>query len=591
MSGEKETGNSEDWWPRLFKEIRDEEPLSSDDVVVAEIREAWEPGSYRHTYTALVHPSQLAAVLNSPGGIANGIRSNGPHPLQIGAYKPAFWVAAGAAVPGRLEPLVIGWCQYNQTVLVPDNGFLMTYGLVPRLVSIPGEPEECEIHWDDTARPVDDAVVVRPVSLFEHVRHSPAYVTIKLDYIKDYAALRGMALVQVFFAQRSGEITPEIKGRLGAERCWVQETPGRRLDLRRNTWRGGITAQVEGIRLLTAPPAMAPITSKYFDYGEMNWPGIEAPVSGESRWYELPGEVFVADKVLGEYEGDSRYTINPTTGSVSYGGQWAVSDCRRVGRDIIAVELRKLYEGAPPDVVRIWNRHAVCQPAAAVSFRENVATRTEFIFTSLCDLGASLSAAASVLLGEESEIRDIIGLEPNLVAEGDWWRLADVEKVTRHIPLDISEEQFLQRAADLHQLVVERLPERRLRRLLHSIGVDPDEIKSLKSIKLLQRICEIVQTADRVGLAIRADYAEVQRRRVESPPPTSTAILQVLDSLRQAKSHRGEAKSRERVDEALEFLGFARAGVKTGWGRVEDELYDKTHAALRDIAAVLQRIN
>jgi hypothetical protein len=44
---------------------------------------------------------------------------------------------------------------------------------------------------------------------------------------------------------------------------------------------------------------------------------------------------------------------------VGHGSWWSVSYCRRVGRDHIALELRKLYEGAQFSVIKHYAQYAV----------------------------------------------------------------------------------------------------------------------------------------------------------------------------------------------------------------------------------------
>jgi len=78
--------------------------------------------------------------------------------------------------------------------------------------------------------------------------------------------------------------------------------------------------------------------------------------------HSLVDRIYVRDSVLTLYEGRPEFTIHPESGSVSRGNQWSVSPTRRVGRDLIAVDLKKLYEGTPPETVRHWHAEAVPPP-------------------------------------------------------------------------------------------------------------------------------------------------------------------------------------------------------------------------------------
>ena len=64
-------------------------------------------------------------------------------------------------MPKGLEPLVVSWKMANHFVLWPDQGFLMTYGLVPRLVQT--ESGIPELRWDDLSAPCRDIVVSQQV--------------------------------------------------------------------------------------------------------------------------------------------------------------------------------------------------------------------------------------------------------------------------------------------------------------------------------------------------------------------------------------------------------------------------------------------
>jgi hypothetical protein len=67
-------------------------------------------------------------------------------------------------------------------------------------------------------------------------------------------------------------------------------------------------------------------------------------------------EVYVRDEVLLAYENRPEFDIHPETGMVGNGTWWNVSYCRKVGRDHIAIELRKLYEGAQFPVIKALRR-------------------------------------------------------------------------------------------------------------------------------------------------------------------------------------------------------------------------------------------
>lgn len=172
----------DDWWPEWLCDLAAEDPLSADRVVVAAIEGTpIEYHRYRHVYTALVPPNRLDTVLKRRGGIGHDVSASGPHPVDnrgVWNYAPRFWVEVGASLPKGLEPLVVSWESNGKTVLWPDQGFLMTYGLVPRLVVGGDVPA---MHWDDVATPQTDVVVATAVSAYSFPAHSAASVAVDRD--------------------------------------------------------------------------------------------------------------------------------------------------------------------------------------------------------------------------------------------------------------------------------------------------------------------------------------------------------------------------------------------------------------------------
>jgi hypothetical protein len=194
----------DDWWPDWLRDVADEDPLASDRVVVAEVggRDADHHNS-RHLYTALAPMTRRDAILRRRGGIGHDVSASGPHPVDYrGAwdYTPRFWVEATTAMPRGLEPLVVSWQANNRTVLWPDQGFLMTYGLVPRLVAGADAPT---MYWDDPEGPRFDVAIAESVSTYSFPAHSGASVVVERDYLRDYATIRGRALVQVYYVARA----------------------------------------------------------------------------------------------------------------------------------------------------------------------------------------------------------------------------------------------------------------------------------------------------------------------------------------------------------------------------------------------------
>jgi hypothetical protein len=148
MLPEKMTG---DWWSEFFHKLSTEDAWASEHVIVAETGNRGNAQSSRQRYTALMAPDLVTAALKQPGRPGYRVDTSGPHPSPVlsepeRTYRPTFWIWAGEVAPDGLEPLVVAWTSGNHTTLAADQGFLMTYGLVPRNVS---HRDTFTMHWDD----------------------------------------------------------------------------------------------------------------------------------------------------------------------------------------------------------------------------------------------------------------------------------------------------------------------------------------------------------------------------------------------------------------------------------------------------------
>lgn len=234
---------SNDWWPKPLAHIPREDPWAQDPVVVAEVKSFDEqplPG-HRQTVAALVPIDQIDVVKEALAEFDHEVSASGPHPffMKDRAYEPQFWIEAGHLPEEGYEPLVLSWSSHHTTVLHPDAGFLMTYGLTPR----PGG--DGIVYWDDPKTPRRGIVTVSPVSVWEAPLGTRAYVSIARDFLQDYLTIRRMALVQVFWELRWAAIDAEIQDKLGREESISVEFADRHYQLNRHiTEHDTICAQV-----------------------------------------------------------------------------------------------------------------------------------------------------------------------------------------------------------------------------------------------------------------------------------------------------------------------------------------------------------
>jgi hypothetical protein len=155
----------------------------------------------------------------------------------------------------------------------------------------------------------------------------------------------------------------------------------------------------------------SPVTEGRWEYGELTCPGIEGVVTHDRAMTPTLSYAFVKDSVLRRYEGQPEFSVNPEIGGVSYNIQWSPGNTSRLGRDIIRVELKKLYEGTPPEVVHHFHHHAVSPPGydlTTLQNQPNVATRTRRIVYSLVSLGENLAGLSSNALGRQITSMDTV---------------------------------------------------------------------------------------------------------------------------------------------------------------------------------------
>ena len=102
------------------------------------------------------------------------------------------------------------------------------------------------------------------------------------------------------------------------------------------------------------------------------WPDHEGPITGNGAGqFATMERAFVKDEVLVAYEKRLEFDINPESGSIGYEHRWSVGFCDRYGRDHIALELRKLYEGATTEVIRHFHSFAASSVVADKDFNVN----------------------------------------------------------------------------------------------------------------------------------------------------------------------------------------------------------------------------
>ena len=579
-----------DWWPASLAHISKEDPWAHDHVIVAEIKPFDDGGrtGARITISALVPISDLDGVRQNLAALDNEVMTNGPWPTprEDQAYEPRFWIEANGPSGGRYEPLVLSWRSHDHTVFVPEPGFLMTYGLAPRSVG------NGAVHWDDPAGPVRDIVKVTAPSVYSFPKMTSASVSISREYVQDYLTLRKKALVQSFQERRFSATDSEIEERLGSKQCVDLDTLNRRLRLFRISDRERIIlTEVSSARVLALPGPL-PISNDPLEAEGLLWPGFDGPVVHARALGMKPSDyVYVDDRVLGDYEDRADFAVVPESGAVSFGTQWAVGYCRRVGRNLIRLELKKLYEGIPPAVTRNWHKFAVEPPPPgahpAIWFEPNIGKRAKALTFAIVTLGENLAALAQVVGLQELAPDSFVGLRRSDLDYKGWWKFRDTEAIGRHAPLNMPLDAFLDRCLSINKLAVEGLAEPSLRRTLGAMGVTSKEIETLSTLKLLDCVVRMCQVARASGLSFTTSGAEIWQRLSKdgTDPPQPIPRMFALYDMRILKAHRSDDQNK--LAACLGRFSIDTSEAAAGYGVILDCIYD---ALIAELASVNEKV-
>ena len=588
----------EDWWPTPLAHIPQEEPMSQEYVTIGEISSGARRGSTKYLYTAIVSPHIVEQLLTRPGGVANT-----PHETELWYSTPRVpddpdsgrpeYVLRGAEIAeDGLEPIVVAYKAGNgRTVLMPDQHMVGQMQLVPRFVE---DDPNLVLHWDDLDKPEFDVVRALMVSHFHYDLKCPAKVMMRTRTLQAYADGRRQALVQVYYERNFGpnlrpDGTPYTKSEFGDFLL-----PGRFLGLgpdRNNDQQ--VIAEVWGVRHLL-DPSPRPQFNGGADYGTLQWPGVSEAVTKETARHLGLKYVYVKDEVLGVYEDRPEdFSVNPETGSVYYGGQWGVSYCRRIGRNLIMVEVKKLYEGVPPEVIQHWHKYAVEKPSGSLAWQEtpNVASRCKCIVCGMARLGESLATIAGGLGLDTKDSSDFVGFSRSDLNSEGWYRNSRAKLISRHLRPGIPERVFTERCLDLGKVATDGFNEALIRQVVTSFGFPTAETKEFKALKLLELLAVAADVALETGLDFFRNstqiLARVQEKRSQpaegQSPLTPVGFLFLLRGIRNQGAHSSGMPS-----PLLKRLGIRRNKMKAGWDDAIDEIYDRTADAMWNTAELLE---
>lgn len=182
-----------------------------------------------------------------------------------------------------------------------------------------------------------------------------------------------------------------------------------------------------------------------------------------------------------------------------------------MSRNFLDLEPRKLYEGAPFEVIRHYQKFARAEAVADADANENgkrhVGMRAKDLinsFTGLTTRLRELSDAAGLTF-EES---DIGRLDAKDLAYKGWWTFENLKPLGYVIPMSLTLPDFLARCTELFKLL-ENLQVAPLRALVVHLGLKRDDVRSFGAVKLLGTMSQLATLAEESGLDLISDAAEI----------------------------------------------------------------------------------
>jgi hypothetical protein len=561
----------------------------SDYVTVAEISEAPINGyvGSKRVAVALVPLELVEQVLQSTAATGHEVDSQGPLPI-VGDEGPphssGFWIE-GFDRDMRFEPLVNAWSGSDIDVVVPDNNLLMVFALVPR------QTGASSISWDDPCGPVYDVVRASTISDHHLVKEERqrAFVEIRRDYLLEYCRIKQAAAVAFYYERREANGDPVFDQVMAGADNEDFHLPGRLLNLQvhpHDEHGERQFAQVWGRRIVIQKGERRVFVE---DDPDLAWPDH----SGSMTMHRAGREhamAYVSDQVLRDYEGRPELEIHPLSGGVSYRGQWSVAYCKRLGRDHIAVEIKKLYEGCPIAVIQHWHRfalpHALASAdQAANNGNRNIGVRAQELVHAYLTLTRTLASLVE-RLGLSFDEAEIGGSSTKEVEYSGWWTFKELKPLANVVPPNITLEAFLDRTVAVVKLW-ESLKEAPLRNILLKLGLDRKATEQLKPTKLLAAICQLATIGRRAGFRWPDDSSSFVKEWDKDLRLDCFVRLFAVNQLRQKAAHRTGDDVAASLAKDLDGFAIVEVAQAGGWGHAVDTVYDRLIADIDVIAGLL----
>ncbi len=404
------------------------------------------------------------------------------------------------------------------------------------------------------------------------------------EYLRKYLWMRGAVGVRSFYYSAVLPDTPELVA-LMADKEYID------LKAEGNWCDGDIRRDERGLLLQVWATVAAVSCEQCLEQTAegLEWPGLDGPMTHARANAQLHGgSIYLDDRFLERYEQSSFYESMPDRygdTSPSYRGQWAFSDCVRVGRNLIRVPIRELYKPKPDREIVHAHRWVVDEGRVAGTglAEEHVVAKTKRLLDQILDLGDRLSKLGEAA-GIPREATELVGFSRAEI-EANWWTTyPQLCRLAQVAPLSMTQQAFLARCKSLHE-VWQRVPDGFMRQLLRKAGCPAEKVKELGSLKLLQGLLNIVEHLNTQQESVEAFVRDAEP---ETWPEKNDrmAPLFLTNDLRIADAH--ESFGRALV--TLQALGFDTGTVNQGYGRALDFVFDGVIGAFVAVNGSIERL-
>ena len=501
-----------------------------------------------------------------------------------GHPSAAFWVESRRPDRKRYQSLVESWQVTRSTYSAAVRRSFAALRTFPASSS---RSDHC------LGRSVDSYIPGRPGESAGGLQiiwfATAARVEILREYLEDYLLANECVALATQWEGRYSTGDPVFDSVVGKQEGLTAELKGREVWLKRveHLKEGDQHSDTWCTRLVMKPEKALDLDQK------LEWPDHHGPIIGSRIMggFGVMEEAYVRDEVLVAYENRPEFDIHPETGMVGNGTWWAVGYCRRVGRDHIALELRKLYEGAQFFVIKHYCEYAVKKSSVPVpksdAEKRNIGIRVREVINGYLTYMKAIEDICDVA-GLSSTADEIGGLSESEINYKGWWTFPELGRLGNVAPLTMTYQQFLARCKDIFALF-EGLKSDPLRSLLRRLSIPKDQIKE-EGLKLSAFLCQLATIAKKEHWGLIGDAEEVVKNWDKDARLDFYKPIFALNGLRLADAHALSVGDPTAQASNLKVFDIEPDKFKTGWGLALDRVYDEIAKSLQDATTLLQSV-